>query len=435
MAGRILVLDDEENYASMLQELLRQNNYLVDMATKPELAIAQLEEVPYDLVISDYKMPVMDGADFLKRSRELYPNLPVILVSGLMNTPELVKVANMSVTLVMEKPLNTQAFLKHVARFSTPMTEEEKAASELREAAGSKELKQLPEEPKFYCGASGAGRKAIQMLWNACETNSYAHVFEPTGGDTLMALKDISAWKGYKDLPIRVLKSSDFFGGGVGLAKDILASTECSHIVAIQLKSLEEVSESRLLIEQTLSKFADSQKLFFVFILEAKAGLTFSDFSSNAGANAISIPALKDRPLDVARYTNRFIRMAEDQSATPRKLELSTDAIYYILSQEWSGNYKQLMDVIVETGKFASDVIEAADIASTLGDDAAKVPNAEARFEALLQKAQGRHLVDRVEVLGQQPSKVAQSLQLARAVNHQDDFINLPLIDASLAAL
>ena len=137
MAGRILVLDDEENYAEMLQELLRDNDYRVDTATRPERAIDRLEEIPYDLVISDYKMPVMDGADFLKKSRELYPNLPFILVSGLMNTPELVKVANMSVTLVMEKPLDTEAILSHVARFSEPMTEEEKIALQKEIESGS----------------------------------------------------------------------------------------------------------------------------------------------------------------------------------------------------------------------------------------------------------------------------------------------------------
>ena len=44
MAGRILVLDDEENYAEMLQDLLREHDYRVDMATRPEWAIAQLED-------------------------------------------------------------------------------------------------------------------------------------------------------------------------------------------------------------------------------------------------------------------------------------------------------------------------------------------------------------------------------------------------------
>ena len=44
MAGRILVLDDEENYAEMLQDLLREQNYQVDMATRAERAIDQLEQ-------------------------------------------------------------------------------------------------------------------------------------------------------------------------------------------------------------------------------------------------------------------------------------------------------------------------------------------------------------------------------------------------------
>lgn len=76
MPGRILVLDDEENYAEMLQHLLQAHGYQVDMSTRPELAIERLQEIPYDLVISDYKMPILDGSDFLRKARELYPNLP-----------------------------------------------------------------------------------------------------------------------------------------------------------------------------------------------------------------------------------------------------------------------------------------------------------------------------------------------------------------------
>ena len=174
MAGRILVLDDEENYAEMLQDLLRGNNFRVDMATRPERAINQLEEIPYDLVISDYKMPVMDGADLLKRARELYPNLPFILVSGLMNTPELVKVANMSVTLVMEKPLDTEAFLKQVARFSEPMTDEEKTAQAKKTEVSDSEIDDVascyPEEPRFFSAVSATGKRFMQNAWSIAQT-------------------------------------------------------------------------------------------------------------------------------------------------------------------------------------------------------------------------------------------------------------------------
>ena len=93
MAQRILVLDDEENYADMLRALLEQHSFLVDSVTDPARALERLHGTGYELVISDYKMPGMDGADFLSRAREMNPDLPVILVSGLMNTPDLVKVA------------------------------------------------------------------------------------------------------------------------------------------------------------------------------------------------------------------------------------------------------------------------------------------------------------------------------------------------------
>lgn len=434
MAGRILVLDDEENYASMLRSLLRQHNYLVDMSTKPELALAQLEEVPYDLVISDYKMPVMDGADFLKRSRELYPNLPVILVSGLMNTPELVKVANMSVTLVMEKPLNTEVFLKHVARFSTPMTEEEKSILERKEAeANTTEAICLPDEPKFVCASSPAARSALLKLWTCCESAGYAHIFEPPGGDAMLALKDLSDWKGFKDLPITTLKYSDFFGGGLGLAKAIMANDEVSHIVAVQLSSLEQVGESRLLIEQTLNKIVEEHQLFFAFIFEGEVA-DLSEFSSNAGADAVIIPPLKHRPLDLAAYTKRFLRMAEDQSKVPIKLDLSPDSIYFILSYGWRKNYRQLMEVILTCGKRCQSTIEPASIIACVGGDT-KIPPATERMDTLLKKAQARRLVEKVELSGQSPEKVAESLRITKPIHDLESFEKLPLIDPSMASI
>ena len=227
MAGRILVLDDEENYAEMLQDLLRQHNYQVDMATRPERAIDQLEEIPYDLVISDYKMPVMDGAEFLRKARELYPNLPFILVSGLMNTPELVKVANMSVTLVMEKPLDTTAFLVHVAKFAEQMSSEEKEEFDRElnsdDAAAAHQGQSYPEEPRFFSAGCAISIRFMQAAWNISQSGTSLFILEPAGGDASLAVKDISSWRGNKDKPIQELNFEDFTAVDANQLKELLA--------------------------------------------------------------------------------------------------------------------------------------------------------------------------------------------------------------------
>ena len=81
MAGKILVLDDEQNYAEMLRDLLVQEGFCTDMVTRPVDALKKLDTEEYDLVVADYKMPVMDGADFMERARARLPSLPIIMVS------------------------------------------------------------------------------------------------------------------------------------------------------------------------------------------------------------------------------------------------------------------------------------------------------------------------------------------------------------------
>jgi DNA-binding NtrC family response regulator len=80
---RLLVVDDEVDILSALANFL-QGSLDVDVVTA-ESAAAGLEELrkgTIDLVISDYRMPVMDGLHFLRRAGEMHPELPRILLTA-----------------------------------------------------------------------------------------------------------------------------------------------------------------------------------------------------------------------------------------------------------------------------------------------------------------------------------------------------------------
>jgi DNA-binding NtrC family response regulator len=360
MSGEILVLDDEENYAEMLQGLLKQNRFRVDMATKPELALEALEEKPYQLVISDYKMPIMDGAVFLKKAREIYPDLPVILVSGLMNTPELVKVANMGVTLVLEKPLDTDVFLDQVRRFVSPMTEEEEEAEEAGDVLAAQQFT-YPSDLAYLVDASAISRRWIQQLWDLFQSTQHIFVSGPVGSEFELVLREVSRWKhmdGFKN---------HYFSAGQLDSEhiqrqlaDMTADPEVSRAVGIGdltgTTSGQQEFLLRFLQEETPTPASGEPFTFVYWIDEAdlegdRARHLNADLAREIRSNLVSLPPLAERPLEIALYTVQHLRQFAREDGHEHAPVLSGETMHLLLQYPWPGNFAQLIQALKQLTK------------------------------------------------------------------------------------
>jgi DNA-binding NtrC family response regulator len=80
--GHILVVDDEEDIREALGMILSMEGYDVSTASCGDAAVTQAEEVHFDLVITDLKMPGMDGVETLMTLRRRHPGLQVIVATG-----------------------------------------------------------------------------------------------------------------------------------------------------------------------------------------------------------------------------------------------------------------------------------------------------------------------------------------------------------------
>jgi len=82
---RLLLVDDESNVLSALKRLFRArfgSQVGVEAFTDPDLALARVKEVPFDVVMSDYRMPQMTGIDFLRQVREIQPQAVRMILSA-----------------------------------------------------------------------------------------------------------------------------------------------------------------------------------------------------------------------------------------------------------------------------------------------------------------------------------------------------------------
>ena len=79
---RVLVVDDDSELLYVLSVRLVSAGYSVYGASNGLEALEQLEKHPIDVVLTDYRMPKMDGLEFLSISRVKWPGIPIIVISG-----------------------------------------------------------------------------------------------------------------------------------------------------------------------------------------------------------------------------------------------------------------------------------------------------------------------------------------------------------------
>lgn len=83
MSGRILVIDDEPNMLRLLKTILmNKTGYTVVTTNNPLEVKSLLEEERYDLVVSDLKMPLVDGLDLIDIIKKVDAHLPIIIITA-----------------------------------------------------------------------------------------------------------------------------------------------------------------------------------------------------------------------------------------------------------------------------------------------------------------------------------------------------------------
>src|SRR5262245_38729935 len=147
--SKILIVDDEEMVTTSLRNLFRlRTDYEAITFTSPEEALRSAERQVYDLVISDYLMPVMDGIAFLSRFKEAQPQAIRILLTGYADKDSAIRAINeIGLYQYVEKPWDNDALLvavKNGIEKATLLRTLEQKILELRAAQGS--LKEFQNE-------------------------------------------------------------------------------------------------------------------------------------------------------------------------------------------------------------------------------------------------------------------------------------------------
>lgn len=113
---KILLVDDEEKFVKTLSERIQLRDQKSDIALNGEQALKSVDEDTPDVMVLDLKMPGMDGMEVLRRIKEAYPEVQVIMLTGHGTEKDEKEARHLGAFEYLQKPIGIESLMQHIKR-------------------------------------------------------------------------------------------------------------------------------------------------------------------------------------------------------------------------------------------------------------------------------------------------------------------------------
>jgi two-component system, NtrC family, response regulator HydG len=431
--ARVLVVDDNFEMASTLAESLGDHGFEAQAVASGAAAADRLRSDHVDALVTDLRMPKIDGLDLLALSRRLAPERPVIVMTAFSAIDTAVESIRQGAYHYLTKPFKAEElvlFLKralddsHVRREAAALrkTLRDRFSTE-RILGGSAAMQNVREivtrvarvpVPVLILGETGTGKSLVAQA---------IHAESPRAGQPLVVVNCAA-------LPEPLLESELFgyvkgaFTGAVTDRPGLFREADGGTLFLDEIGEMSPGLQAKLLrvIEQGTIRSVGSTKEEQVDVRivaathrnlrdAAKAGSFREDLLYRLDVISVSMPALRDRREDLPELITFFLKQARAKypDATPEKL--SREALDCLLSYDWPGNVRELTHVlekIVLLGRSAT--VELEDVPKSVRNPERR-PSPEFQGEILpIRDMQRRYASWALAQLGGHRGKAAEKL-------------------------
>ncbi len=362
----LLIVDDELHVRESLSRWFIEDGYEVETADSARSALAVLGRRRFDVVITDIKMPGMDGLDFPKRIREVDSSVSIILITAYASVSTAVEALKSGAYDYLVKPFDPEELSRVVEKACehVRLKEENLALRERLATAGkelvvgeSREMKRVIELVESVAptdttvmirGESGTGKELIARLIHAKSPRSFGPMVAVNCGA----------------LPEGILESELFghekgaFTGAVGRRKGKLELADGGTLFLDEIGEVPpkvQVELLRALEEKQIVRLGGTQPVPVDFrvicatnrdLEEALRDGSFrEDLYYRIAVFRIDLPPLRERPEDIMpiaeHYLDRFAR-----AMGRRVTGFSDEARRLLLSYRWPGNIRELVNAV-----------------------------------------------------------------------------------------
>ena len=375
----ILIADDEEIMRDSLGSILGRVGHAVTVARDGRVALKKLAERSFDVVISDLRMPNLDGIELLKSVRESSPDTPVIVITAHGTVETAVEAMKLGAFDFITKPFGADEIETRVERALSHRKLR-------REAACLREIVSSRAERPLVTGGGEAMRELQSQIERVARSDSTVLILGESGTGKEVVARAIHALSKRAAKPFLAVNCAALSAGLLeselfGHEKGAFTGAERQRKGRFELAAggtllLDEVSEIdtglqakllRVLQEKAFERVGSSETIRAdVRVLatsnrdlrkEIKEGRFREDLYYRLNVVPLQVPPLRDRPEEIEALARHFLN--RHARAIGRDLpELTADGLVSLRAYRWPGNVRELENllericVLEETGSF-----------------------------------------------------------------------------------
>jgi DNA-binding NtrC family response regulator len=355
---KALIAEDDAAVLQGLREILKSSGWNVEYATDGKAALAKIDGL--DLLITDLRLPEMDGLELLQEARKRRPGIQVILMTGYGTIPSAVDAMRKGARAYLTKPFDPEELLFHMREVAETLRLRDAASRFSRgEMVGSSlpmqkvyreiDLAAASDAPALVSGETGTGKELAALA---------IHLLSLEKAGPYIAV-NMGA------LPKDLIESELFghergaFTGAAARKRGAFVLADGGTIFLDELTSLPHELQPKLLraIETKEIRPLGSEqphKVEVRIIAATNADIenmvkkqSFrDDLYYRLNVHRIHMPPLRERPEDIPVIVRALLDRATAKSEDSTTLEISAGALASLVNRPWPGNVRELANVL-----------------------------------------------------------------------------------------
>lgn len=444
--NRILIVDDEKGMRDFLSIMLKKDGYEVVSAENGTEALSVVQREIFDLVISDVKMPDMNGIDLLRAIKELSPETVVIMITAYGTTESAVEAMKLGAYDYITKPFKVDEIrlvIQKALEKGRLRRENILLRREIEARAGFEN----------FIGSSPAMQKVFSIIRQVADTRSTVLVTGESGTGKELVARAIHFSSSRRNRPFvtvncgalpETLLESELFGymkgsftgavsnkqglfeaadGGTIFLDEISATTP-----SLQIKLLRVLQEKEFKRVGGTSDIKVDVRVIAASNRDLKAevekGAFREDLFYRLNVIPIHLPPLRERREDIPLLADFFLK----RFSSNRRISISPEAMELLVAYHWPGNVRELENTIERLAILAhGDTISADQIPDSIKGNRpcpelipSDIPDQGLDLEALIENAERVLIRKALEKAGGVKTEAARLLGLSfRSFRHR----------------